>query len=68
MLAGSWLVFRLGPMEPRVTHDDLALLLLSDEELMTLGAMLSLPARSVDLGAEWGEGEERGPDVPAPQM
>ena len=55
-------------MEPRVTHDDLALLLLSDEELMTLGAMLSLPARSVDLGAEWGEGEERGPDVPAPQM
>lgn len=39
-------------MEPRVTENDLALLLLDEDDLLTLGAMLSLPARSVDLGEE----------------
>lgn len=51
-------------MEPRVTENDLALLLLGEDDLVALGAMLSLPARTVDLSDE--DGGERGRLVPAP--
>jgi len=34
-------------MEPRVTERDLALLMLSEESLLPLGAVLGLQARSV---------------------
>jgi len=50
-------------MEPRVTENDLAMLLLGEDDLVALGAMLSLPAISFDdLALE--EGDERGPGVP----
>jgi len=43
-------------MRPRVTESDLALLLLGDNDLVALGAMLSLHAQPLDLGS--GPGEE----------
>ena len=45
-------------MEPRISEDDLALLLLGENDLVALGAMLSLPARSVDF--DEGEVEDEG--------
>ena len=51
-------------MEPRVTQNDLAMLMLGEDDLVALGAMLSLPAGVVDLAAE--ESDEGGPIVPTP--
>ena len=42
-------------MKPRVTESDLALLLLGDNDLVALGAMLSLRAQALDLTSEAGE-------------
>ncbi len=61
-LAAPLFRFRLRFMEPRVTENDLAMLLLGEDDLVALGAMLSLPARSVEMAPQ--EGEEGGPDVP----
>ena len=51
-------------MEPRVTETDLAMLLLGEDDLLALGAVLSLHARSVDLAPA--DGAEGGPSVPTP--
>lgn len=51
-------------MEPRVTDGDLALLLLGEEDLVALGALLSLPAKSVEFVAEE-DNEEGGRHAPA---
>lgn len=62
-LAAQRFPSRLCFMEPRVTENDLAMLLLGEDDLVALGAMLSLPAISFDdLALE--EGDERGPGVP----
>lgn len=39
-------------MEPRVTQNDLAMLLLGEDDLVALGAMLSLPASTAELVEE----------------
>ena len=39
-------------MEPRITEGDLALLLLDQDDLVALGAMLSLPAETAELAME----------------
>lgn len=66
-LAAQRFPSRLCSMEPRVTENDLAMLLLGEDDLVALGAMLSLPARAVDdLGLE--EGDEGGPAVPTPHI
>lgn len=43
-------------MRPRVSEGDLAMLFLEEDDLVALGAMLSLPARSVDLSEGDGNG------------
>ncbi len=53
---------RIQSMEPRVTEEDLALLLLGEDGLVTLGAMLSLPADAADLIED--QGGEGGRLVP----
>jgi len=39
-------------MEPRVEAEDVALLMMGDDELVALGAMLSLAVRDLELEAE----------------